>query len=98
MQKKVVKPFLESKYSKIDKKYINQNYNEWIRSHSTGEVVRSKLYQVLTKSEILKKELEDFLDVKISDDAELASKINLTKEIYNYQNDTVIANVVEKFI
>jgi hypothetical protein len=28
MQKKVVKPFLESKYSKIDKKYINQNYNE----------------------------------------------------------------------
>jgi hypothetical protein len=72
-----VKLILDSKYSKIQDKSKQVILRYWQQDSS------SKIYRILNKVASYKKHLEEELNVKISDDAELGSSIDFHKETFN---------------
>ena len=72
--------FLTSKYSKIDRRYVNIFFPQYYASPE-GYVV-SKNWQILTKAPELRAFWEEVLDTSIPEDFELWDKINPTKEVF----------------
>jgi hypothetical protein len=77
-QQKLVKPFVEGRYSKIDRDYVEKFF---------PNVPHHRLYGnrlVLDKSPRLKEAIEDELGVTLPDNAEVWSKPKLEYELYGY--------------
>lgn len=75
--------FVSGKYSKIsnvDKNIILSYWSEVYEGKQTSFI--NKLRNILNKAPSLKKELEDSLNVKLSNDAELSSVIDIENEIF----------------
>lgn len=75
--------FMYGKYSKISNVDKNIIKSFWTDVYGiAGRKFVSKVKDILDRSSILKKELEEQLAVKLSDEAELSSIIDLEDEIY----------------
>lgn len=73
-----------SKYTKIDREYVNSFYREKviIGKDNSGRRITEwcKNYKILTADISLVKELEEKLDITLPPDAEVLSKLNLDQE------------------
>lgn len=78
----VVRPFLEGKYSKVDRKYVDRNFPDepGHRLYGNGLVFR--------KSPAKKSFWETKLDTTLPPDAEVWSKPQKKKEVYGYIKDS----------
>jgi hypothetical protein len=76
-REKVVKPFLEGKYSQVDRDYVESNFP---RHHLRLAINR----KVFDKDPSLKKKWEDAIGLKLPQDAEVWSKPKLEVEVYRY--------------
>lgn len=89
-KKHIIQPFIEGKYSQIDKEYVNSNYSQHVKLHN-GIVVSDVCYYVLTKADILKEYMESYLGTTLPEGAELASipdkiyEVFYTSEITDYE-------------
>ncbi len=75
--------FIDGKYSKIqniDKNTIMMFWNRLYKG--ANKPFLSKVRQIFDRSDILKKELEEQLKVRLPEGAELSSVINIEDEIY----------------
>jgi hypothetical protein len=84
---KEYKLFLQSKYSQVSDEYKQRI----LKFHNFG--TKSEVYGVLYKTKERRKVLEETLDVYISEDAEVASLLNIEKETYTKQH--LITNPLE---
>jgi len=73
----ILKRFIRGKYSSFPKKYIN------FFSSSSENI--NCVYNVLTKNKLLKHKIEQDLNVKLSEDAELDDIPYLKEEIFRYE-------------
>lgn len=76
---KIVAPFLEGKYSKLDEDYVKKNYAPKVIIN--GREYRDYCYDIITRSTDLREYWEDRLNVSLGDDAEVWSKPILENEI-----------------
>lgn len=72
--------FINGKYSKFDAEYKEQI----LKFHDFD--IHSQVAEILFKAESRRTALEKKLDVKLPADAELLSKINIDKEIFNIED------------
>lgn len=70
---KVLVPLSEGKFSKIEPRYIKKHFFESFFDEN-GDIVENIVYRVCTKDPTLRKEMEEYLDVIIPGNFELASK------------------------
>ena len=75
----VVEPFLQGKYSEIDREYVKRYFPESV--YKSGNKEPSVNYMILNKDELLKNYWENMLDVDLDEDAEVWSKVDLEREI-----------------
>lgn len=75
----VVIPFLDGKYSKIDKDYVDAHLK-----FKVGLNTYSNAYRICNKDNALRQEWEERLDVYLPDDAEVASRPKMEKEMLNF--------------
>jgi hypothetical protein len=84
----VKKELSTSKYSKIDREYVDKYFGKSIitgRDHWGNPVFQtSNNWRILTKCPTLKEEWEEKLDVKISEDNELWEKLHPEEEIFRF--------------
>ncbi len=84
----IVAPFLEGKYSKIDRDYVSKNFPE--KEFTGFDVFNAPQYKflvnykILTKSQELKNWWEERLNCSLPEDAEVWSKPDKKNEIFNY--------------
>jgi hypothetical protein len=78
----VVGKFIEGKYSEIDRKYVSENFQEFIRANFG--VKSSYKYLVLTKSDNLRNYWEDRLGVTLPENAEVWSRAEKEDEMLHY--------------
>lgn len=83
---KVVEPFLEGKYSKVDRTYVDKFFPNDPNHSNYG----SRL--VFDKSSLLRDQWEDKLGTALPLDAEVWSKPTKQKEIYGYIEPQVAKN------
>lgn len=81
-REKVVLPFLDGKYSQIDRDYVKKYFPEKI--YQGGVLAQSVNYKILTKHEDLRYYWEAIIDTSLPEDAEVWSKPELTDEVFNY--------------
>lgn len=79
----IINPFMVGKYSKICRDYVEKNFN-------TGDPNYVN-YMILKKSKYLKEYWEDRINVTLPEDAEVWSKPDLKKEIFNPKYGEVTA-------
>ena len=85
-QEAIVKPFIEGRYSEIDRNYVNKNFK---RSSGTGKI--STNWQILHKDKALRDHWErelnvtSYIQIHIPEDAEVWSKIKKENEILGYE-------------
>lgn len=79
-RKGVVKPFIDGRYSQIDRSYVAKSFPVYT---SNGTI--SGNYAILTKSPILKKYWEERIGVTLPEDAEVWSKIKKEDETFVYE-------------
>lgn len=82
---KVIKPFIEGKYSNIDRKFVEATHPVYI-SEDTLSYGKNKVRLVLDKSDELKQEWEELLDAKLPENAEVWSIPSKETEILDYFN------------
>lgn len=80
----IVQPFLEGKYSKINRQYVNQYYKPFTMNEH-GERIMSRNWMILHKHDDLRKEWENILDMNLPDDAEVWSRPTKYEEVYNFE-------------
>lgn len=85
VKQSIVKPFLEGKYSKIDREYMRAHFNKYV-SETSGQF--STNWMILNKHPQLRKYWEEQIGTTLSQDAEVWSKPEKHDEIYNYETDT----------
>jgi hypothetical protein len=71
--------FINSKYSKFSNNYKNRILKYHNLSYSSAQS------SILFKSELLKRKLEELLDVKLSDNSELGEQIIFENECYKFK-------------
>lgn len=83
-KKLVVDPFLRGEYSKIDRAYVIKNFPRLHKRLVKGVVSETMNldWQILWKSPYLKNYWEELLDVEIESAAEVWSKPEKEKEVY----------------
>jgi hypothetical protein len=81
---KIVKPFIEGKYSLIDRDYAKEHFNKLV----VGGNQLSTNWMILNKHEYLKKYWEEQIGMKLPDDAEVWSRPEKHDEIYDYETNT----------
>jgi hypothetical protein len=78
-----------SKYSKIDKKYVEEYFSKkTIQSHDrffNPIYKKSMNYMILTKDSELKEQWEEKLNITIPDEVELWEKLHLKDEVLRYE-------------
>lgn len=77
--KTIFKPFVDGKYSQIDRAYVEKYFNY------LEDGVKNMNYAVLTKSPALRLYWENKIGVKLPDDAEVWSRPEKRDEIYAYE-------------
>ncbi len=89
-KKSVVTPFLQGRYSEMDKEYINTFFNptSGIGGYSTN-------YLILTKDKSLRKFWEDQIGIPLPHNAEVWSRPRKEDEVYNYDDYIVKREVME---
>lgn len=80
----VVKPFLEGKYSKIDKSYVNMFFPKEVVSGLTRKP--SMNWMILHKSDLIRQQWEDILETSLPDGAEVWSRPLITEEVHKYES------------
>jgi hypothetical protein len=80
----IVKPFLDGKYSKIDRDYVKEHFNKLV----SGGSQLSTNWMILNKHESLRKYWEEQIGTTLPQDAEVWSRPEKIDEIYNYETDT----------
>lgn len=89
-QEKIVKPFIQGKYSQIDRGYVEKHFTpKGIKTNSVN-------YQILTKSPALKKYWENLLEVTLDDDVEVWFKPEYEDEVLNAPKDEDFQAVLAK--
>lgn len=84
----VVKPFMKGEYSKIDRDYVTKHFPNDPGHRLYGNRL------VLDKSGVLRKLIEEELDVRLPKGAEVWAKPKLEQEVYAYEfSDGVIPQV-----
>jgi hypothetical protein len=87
-KEKIVHPFLEGKYSLIDREYVTNNFpeKEFIGFDVFGKPQYKTLtnWKILTKSPELRNWQEERLGVSLPEDAEVWAKPEKKEEIFNY--------------
>ena len=84
----IVAPFLEGKYSKIDREYVSKHFPE--KEFTGFDVFNAPQYKflvnykILTKSQELKNWWEERLNCSLPEDAEVWSKPEKKNEIFAY--------------
>lgn len=87
-REKIIKPFLEGKYSEIDREYVNKYFR---RNAPSGKI--STNWQILNKAPALRKHWErelnvtPYIRISIPEEAEVWSKVKKEHEILNYKED-----------
>ncbi|MBP7007067.1 MAG: hypothetical protein KBB16_03340 [Candidatus Pacebacteria bacterium] len=88
----IVKPFIEGKYSQIDREYVKTNFpeKEFIGFDVFGKAQYKKLinYKILTKSKELHNWWEERLGCPLPPDAEVWSIPDLKQEVYLYEENS----------
>lgn len=92
---KIIQPFLEGKYSEIDRDYVTKNFFSIKFDETARCFIISEEYKVLTKDVTLKQKLEEELDVKIETDAELASIPYIEDELFSVQRLNQIISLIK---
>lgn len=85
----VVKPFLEGKFSKIDRNYVNTFHGPTIRN---GKQEIGYNYKILTKHHEPRSYWEMRLGMSLPPDAEVWPRPEPSDEIYMYVQDTTIGD------
>ena len=75
----ILKPFLDGKYSQIDRAYVKNNFTQYL---SNGN--ESTNWMILNKSDNLRRAWEQAIGVKFTDDMEVYSKPVKEKEIFGF--------------
>ena len=78
--------FKRSKYSLMSKEYAELFKRP---DFATGKVRISKEYYVIHKHKDLKTKIEEDLEVRLEDSWELLDPLDLSKEIFSYERDTI---------
>lgn len=86
----VVKPFMEGKYSKIDKNYVRRHFNP---VSPNGTI--SNNWMILHKDPILRKNWSALIGIELKEDAEVWSKPKREEEIYDYDKFLVAVELQE---
>jgi hypothetical protein len=85
----VKEELITSKYSEIDRNYVQKYFKPKV--FSGRDVYGQPIYKdstnwlILTKSPILKEQLEEALDVVIDEDLEVWEKLHSSEEIFRYE-------------
>lgn len=87
----VVLPFLEGKYSKISREYVDKNFVKILPRNVSPINKISNNWKVLTKHQDLRKYWEDRIGVTFTEDMEVWSRPEKQDEIYGYP-ETAIKN------
>ena len=82
VQKSVVQPFLEGKYSTVDKTYVDAHFPNLPAHRLYGNRL------VFDKSERLRKMWEEKIGVTLADDAEVWPAPRKKDEVYGYLNES----------
>lgn len=83
-KEKVIKPFLEGKYSKVDRAYVEEHF---------PDMPGHRLYAnrlTFDRSPILKAYWEEKIGAELSDEAEVWSKPQKKIEVYGYNETTMV--------
>lgn len=83
-QETIVKPFIDGKYSLIDRDYVSKNYAPSIIVN--GREYHDYCFDVLNKAETIKKYWEHRINTTLPEGAEVWSKPDLTIECYEGDN------------
>jgi hypothetical protein len=78
IKKDIVDPFINGKYSKIDREYVADNFSKYTEDF----ISESTAWKVLHKSKELKAFWEERLGVTLDDDAEVYSKAEPQQEVF----------------
>lgn len=90
----VVQPFLEGKYSKIDRNYVKQYFPPMVLTDSGG-YLPSMNYKILTKDQGVANYWREFRGLDIPEDAEVWSRPEKEDEIYGYK-ESLIENTTQR--
>jgi hypothetical protein len=85
----VVLPFLEGKYSKISREYVERNFAKILPRNLTPINKISNNWKVLTKHPDLKKYWEERIGVTFTEDMEVWSRPEKQDEIYGYPKSSI---------
>lgn len=89
MKEKVVKPFMEGKYSAVDRSYVEKNFP----ASPTHKLYGNRL--VFDRSPILRKMWEEKIGVELDEEAEVWSKPKPELETYGFKLDEPFRTVPE---
>lgn len=87
------KEFKESNYSKMSKEYAEMFKRPDL---ATGKVFTSVEYFIITKHKDYRAHLEKILDAEIEESAELMDKLDQKKEVFDYELNTGIIEVLSR--
>jgi hypothetical protein len=80
----VIDPFLEGKYSEIDRDFLNKSHQLWVYDFRKRRFIKNEIYQICIKDKFYKEYLEKILDVTIDTDAELGTIPNCEEELFSH--------------
>ena len=89
---KIVKPFLDGKYSKVCREYVNSCFQRFSYSSASNSQVESNNWKILHKHRSLADYWEKKIGVTFTEDMEVWRKKKKEEEIYGYpKSDTELA-------
>lgn len=88
--KHVKEQLMSSKYSKIDRIYVNKHFNPGYMQGTTFK--KSTNWQILVADNELKLEIEKSFNVKLEEDAEVWDKFQPHKEVFRYEQYSLSSN------
>lgn len=87
----VMLPLIKGQYSLLDKQFVSNHIKRFL---SETMVIETIPYAVIHKSPMLKKRLEEDLDVVIPDDVELDEAFHLSREIIGNPFNNINKNMI----